>query len=81
MSAGLTVHELADLLDPPVTTRQVKCIVAIIGLKPCGYRHTGHPGRPAALYEARVIMEVHAVLMPWLRFDVRERRDGDFDGR
>lgn len=62
---GLTLNELADLLDPPVTAQQVSHLVRYIGLRPCGYRHSGRQGRPAALYEARIIMEAHSVLVPF----------------
>lgn len=63
-TAGLTVAELADLLDPPVTAEQVYHMVAAIGLKPCGRRRSGRRGRPRALYDAKKIMEVHAALVP-----------------
>jgi hypothetical protein len=63
---GLTAREIADLLDPPVTTRQVMCIVQLLGLKPCGYRRSGQRGRPAALYEPAAVMKVHAALVPYL---------------
>lgn len=65
--AGLTLAELADLLDPPVTADQLWHLVCYTGLRPCGRRITGRPGRPAALYDARVVMELHALLVPFTR--------------
>ena len=65
MSAGLTLTELAELLDPPVTARQLYHLVRAIGLAPCGYRRTGQPGRPAPTYDARAVMELHSALGPW----------------
>jgi hypothetical protein len=56
---GLTVKELSELLDPPVTPEQVWHLVCYTRLKPCGYRRSGQRGRPAALYDARMVMELH----------------------
>lgn len=66
MTYGLTVKELADLLDPPLTPQQVIHMICLLGLKPCGYRRSGQRGRPAALYEAKKIMAVHAVIVPYI---------------
>lgn len=66
MAAGLTVKELADLLDPPLTAQQLTHLIYLLDLKPCGYRRSGQRGRPAALYEARKIMAVHAALVPYI---------------
>jgi hypothetical protein len=66
MGAGLTLRELADLLDPPVTVQQVEHMIRAVGLEPCGKRRSGRRGRPAALYEAKIVMELHAVLVPFL---------------
>lgn len=65
ITVGLTVSELAELLDPPVTPVQVWHLVCYTGLKPCGYRRSGQRGRPAALYDARVVLEMHAALVPY----------------
>ena len=63
---GLTLNELADLLDPPVTIDQVHHMVRLIKLEPCGWRHSGRPARPTALYDAATIMELHSVLIPFM---------------
>ncbi len=63
-AAGLTMRELADLLDPPVTVEQVFHIVRAVGLEPCGWRRSGRRGRPAALYNAAAVMEAHSLLTP-----------------
>ena len=65
VDAGLTMRELADLLDPPVTVEQVRHLVRYIKLEPCGWRRSGRRGKPAALYDARTVMEAHAVLVPF----------------
>lgn len=62
---GLTVKELALLLDPPMSAEQIWHLVCLAGLKPCGYRRSGQRGRPAALYNARLVMEIHALLVPY----------------
>jgi hypothetical protein len=65
MGAGLTIKELADLLDPPVTPEQIVHLICYMGLKPCGRRRSGRRGRPAALYDARTVLAAHAVLVPY----------------
>lgn len=73
-TAGLTMRELADLLDPPVTVDQVFHMVRAASLEPCGYRRTGRQGRPTALYDARVVMEIHAALVPFMLNGHRARQ-------
>jgi hypothetical protein len=63
--AGLTVRELAALLDPPVTVEQVSHLIQYIGMRPCGWRRTGRRGRPTAEYDAATVMEVHTLLVPY----------------
>jgi hypothetical protein len=58
--ASLTVEELADLLDPPMTVTQVKALIVLIRLRPCGRRLNGNRGRPVAEYDAGIIMAAHA---------------------
>lgn len=65
-TAGLTMRELADLLDPPVTVEQVFHMVRAVGLEPCGWRRSGRRGRPAALYDAATVMELHSLLIPFV---------------
>lgn len=62
----LTLAEAAAMLDPPITTRQLRAIVAALGWQPCGHRRTGQAGRPAARYDAAELMRLHAALAPWL---------------
>lgn len=58
--ASLTVEELADLLDPPMTVSQIKALIYLIRLRPCGGRQTGNRGRPVSVYDPAVIMAAHA---------------------
>ena len=58
--ASLTLKELADLLDPPMTVTQVKGLIAAIKLRPCGRRVNGRRGRPISEYDAAIIMAAHA---------------------
>ena len=60
MMGALTVGELVDLLDPPLTVMQVKCLITLMNLPPCGRRLNGSPGRPVDLYDAKKIMAAHA---------------------
>lgn len=58
--ASLTLRELVDLLDPPMTVSQVQGLIAAIKLKPCGRRINGRRGRPISEYDASIIMAAHA---------------------
>jgi hypothetical protein len=62
----LTLAEAAQVLDPPVSERQLRAIVGALGWRPCGHRRTGQAGRPAARYDAGELMKLHAALAPWL---------------
>ena len=62
--ASLTLRELTDLLDPPMTATQVKALIEAIRLRPCGRRVNGRRGRPVSEYDASIIMAAHAALVP-----------------
>jgi len=65
--AAFTLEEAAAWLDPPVTVRQLTAMVgALPGLKPVGRRSRGGPGRPALLYSADDLIELHAAIVRWL---------------
>ena len=65
----LTLAEAAMVLDPPVSERQLRAIVAALHREPSGHRRNGRAGRPAARYDAAEIMKLHAALAPWLARD------------
>jgi len=56
----ITRREVADLLDPPVTIRQVGTLIAIAGIERTGWQRTGQIGHPWALYDRDVIARAHA---------------------
>ena len=58
--ASLTLKELTELLDPPMTVDQVKGLIAAIRLRPCGRRINGQRGRPISEYDASIVMAAHA---------------------
>lgn len=62
----LTLAEAATMLDPPVSERQLRAIVAALRWQPSGVRYTGRAGRPAPRYDAAELMRLHAALAPWL---------------
>jgi len=62
----LTLSEAAAMLDPPMTERQLRAIVAALHWQPSGQRRDGRPGRPAARYDAADLMRLHDALTPWL---------------
>lgn len=58
--APLTIPELVDLLDPPMTASQVKALIVVMKLRPCGRRLTGRRGRPVLEYDPQPVMAAHA---------------------
>lgn len=62
----LTLAEAAAVLDPPISERQLRAIVAALRWQPAGHHRTGQAGRPAARYDAAELMKLHAALAPWL---------------
>lgn len=65
-TVALTLAEAAVILDPPMTAGQLRAIIAALGWKPAGNRHTGRRGRPWPVYDAARLMELHAALAPFL---------------
>jgi hypothetical protein len=63
---SLTLPELAEILDPPVSLSQLRLLVTALRLRPSGYRRDGKPGRPLPCYDSSTIMRVHAANIPWL---------------
>lgn len=63
---AMTLPELATVLDPPMTEDQLRSVVLLLGIKAAGTRQTGTRGRPRPAYDVREIMQVHAVLAPFL---------------
>lgn len=64
---GLTVPQLAELLDPPFTVEQVRCLIKLMGLRPCGRLIKGERGRPADLYDSAPVMLAHADMVKHVR--------------
>jgi hypothetical protein len=62
----LTLSEAAQVLDPPMTERQLRQIVTALGWKPHGWRRTGRIGHPFPTYRAEEILRLHAALLPFL---------------
>lgn len=62
----LTLAEAAMVLEPPVSEQQLRAIVTALGWQPAGWRRTGKPGHPAPVYNAEMLMRLHAVLTPFM---------------
>jgi hypothetical protein len=62
-----TLAEVCEILDPPVTERQLRRIVNALGWQPDGTRRDGRRGRPHSTYRVERILKLHAALMPFLR--------------
>jgi len=65
-AVSLTLAEASQVLDPPLSERQLRQIVHALGWMPAGHRYTGRAGRPAPEYDATEILRLHAALAPWL---------------
>jgi len=71
VDAALTLAEAAQILDPPMTERQLRAIIGALGWQSAGTRPSGRRGRPAATYPWQQITELHAALVPWLGITYR----------
>jgi hypothetical protein len=78
MDAALTLAEAAQVLDPPITERQLRAIVAALHWEPAEVRHNGRTGRPPAAYDAARLMRLHAALVPFM--DAPRVTAGDLAG-
>jgi hypothetical protein len=61
----LTLAEAAQVLDPPLSERQLRDIVRALCWEPDTVRRTGRPGKPVAAYDAARLMKLHAALIPF----------------
>lgn len=66
MQVALTLAEAAQVLDPPVTEKQLRDIISALRWEPAGWRHNGRPGHPTATFPAARLMKLHAALAPFL---------------
>jgi hypothetical protein len=78
MDAALTLAEAAQVLDPPITERDLRAIVAALHWEPAEVRRNGHSGRPPAAYNATRLMRLHAALVPFM--DAPQVTAGDLAG-
>ncbi len=62
----LTLSEAAQVLDPPMTERQLRQIITALGWQPGEWRRTGRIGHPFPAYPAADLMRLHAALVPFL---------------
>lgn len=57
-----TVDDAAQLLDPPMSSDQVKALITACALLPVGERRTGRRGRGERVYSAGDIRRAHAAI-------------------
>ncbi|MFF0867646.1 hypothetical protein ACFYUV_38195 [Nonomuraea sp. NPDC003560] len=62
MSAGWTVREAAEQLDPPMDEVRVRHMIAAFGYEPIGQRASGGRGRPVPEYDQADLMRAHAAV-------------------
>ena len=67
----LTHAEAAQVLEPPLSERQLRDIVRALGWQPSGHRHTGRPGKPVAVYDWAKITRLHAALAEFSEVSLR----------
>lgn len=61
MSAGWTVREAAEQLDPPMDEARVRHLIEAFAYQPIGQRAGGR-GRPWPEYDQGAIMRAHAAV-------------------
>jgi hypothetical protein len=66
MDAALTLAEAAQVLEPPISERQLRQIITALGWQPTGSRRNGRPGHPHPTYPAARLMKLHAALAPFV---------------
>lgn len=66
MDAALTLSEACEVLDPPMTEKQLRQIVRALGWQPSGTRPNGRAGHPPLTYDAARLMALHRALLPFL---------------
>lgn len=62
----MTIAELTQVLQPPVTVQQLRAMVKAARIQPTGWRPTGKPGHPWPEYDYADIARLHQALLPWL---------------
>lgn len=60
---GWTIEEAAALLDPPITTEELRALVTAARTHPRGQRRTGRRGRPHFTYDPADLMRAHAAIV------------------
>ena len=63
---ALTVDEVVQVLDPPITCDQLAGLIAALGIRPVGKRQQPRRGRPRLTYDAAELMRLHAAVARWL---------------
>lgn len=63
-----TLAEVAAVLQPPLTERQLYDIIHALGWKAAGTRKlgVGHRGRPYSTYPADELLKLHKALVPFI---------------
>lgn len=56
----MTVRELADHLDPPMSAGQVSALIRVAGIQPSGVRHNRRPGHPFRTFSEAAVRAEHA---------------------
>jgi hypothetical protein len=67
-SLALTIEEAAAWLDPPVRAAQLRAIIGALEIPRTGTRRrvNGGPGRPYDVYDAGLLLRLHAAIVPFL---------------
>ena len=66
VAVAFTIEEACQVLDPPLTPRQLRDIVHALRLQPAGRRRNGRAGRPVSVYDWAQITKLHQAVLPWL---------------
>ena len=66
VSVAFTLGEAAEVLDPPLTEKQLRAIIRALGWQAAGHRYTGRGGHPFATYDMARIQRLHIALLPFM---------------
>ncbi|GAA4100840.1 hypothetical protein GCM10022248_86210 [Nonomuraea soli] len=63
-SDGWTLFEAEVQLDPRMTQTEIRSMITLFGINPCGqYRPPGRRGRAYATYSPTLLMHAHAIVV------------------
>lgn len=66
VTVALTLAEASQVLNPPLSERQLRQIIGALGWQPSGHRRNGRRGHPVFTYAAADLLALHAAVSPFI---------------